>query len=219
MIAILKRCKKILQENTLGEIVDVEIRFERYNPSLSIKSWKEKNQDGSGVLWDLGSHIIDQALVLFGFPTQIHANLKQFRKNTEIGDYFDILLYYPDKNVRLKATFFAKEVLPAYVLQGRNGSFLKMRADVQEDDLKMGKTPNYTDWGTENEHQKGILHTEKGRCEIESLHGNYLELFQKLHTSIVENKPVPVHPEDAIQTMRIIEAAQKSSEEKIVVTL
>lgn len=214
-----KTVQKILNENILGEIVEAEIRFERYNPILSAKSWKEKKQDGSGILWDLGSHIIDQALVLFGFPTHLFADLQKMRQDTEVVDYFDILLYYPDKRVRLKATFFAKEVLPAYVLQGRNGSFLKKRADLQEEDLKLGKTPNYKDWGTEDDNLKGILNVEENRSEISSSQGNYLEFFDELYHSILENKPVPVSAEDAIKTMKIVEASIKSSEEKRVIYL
>lgn len=212
-----KTVQKILKDNILDEIVEAEIRFERYNPILSQKTWKEEMQNGSGILWDLGAHIIDQALVLFGFPTQLFADLRKLRKDTKVVDYFDILLYYPDKRVRLKATFFAKEVLPVYVLQGRKGSFLKMRADVQEDDLKEGKKPNFKDWGTENESQKGILNTFKNRIFIDSLKGNYLEFFEELYQALSKNKPVPVSAEDAIKTMKIIEGAIKSSEEQKIV--
>lgn len=212
-----KTVQQILNQNILGEIVEAEIRFERYNPNLSQKSWKELLEDGSGILWDLGAHIIDQALVLFGFPTHLFADLRKVRIETKVVDYFDILLYYPNKRVRLKATFFAKEALPAYVLQGRKGSFVKFRADVQEDDLKLGKVPNYENWGSENEFQKGILNTTESRVFVESLKGNYLDFFEELYLAISENKPVPVSAENGIKTMKIIEAAMKSSDEQKIV--
>lgn len=202
--------QNILQSGELGEILEAEIRFERYNPNLSPKAWKEKNQPGSGILMDLGAHIIDQALVLFGWPEAVFADIRTLRPNSEVNDFFDILLFYPNNRVRLKATFFAKEQLPGYVLQGRNGSFIKMRGDVQEDDLKLGKMPNRDNWGTENKKLEAILNIGEHRKKIETLQGNYLGLFDDLYRSIVMDEEVPVPASEAVKSLKIMEAAEKS---------
>lgn len=203
--------QKILKSGQLGDIVEAEIRFERYNPLLSAKAWKEKNQPGSGILMDLGAHIIDQAVVLFGKPTDIFADIRTLRPNSEVNDYFDILLFYPKNRVRLKATFFAKEALPAYVLQGTNGSFLKPRGDVQEDELKLGKTPNRDNWGTEAVENQGILNTTTTHELVKTQQGNYLELFDALYRSIVMDEDVPVSAIDAVNSLKIMEASIQSS--------
>lgn len=202
--------QNILQSGELGEILEAEIRFERYNPNLSPKAWKEKNQPGSGILMDLGAHIIDQALVLFGWPEAVFADIRTLRPNSEVNDFFDILLFYPNNRVRLKATFFAKEQLPGYVLQGRNGSFIKMRGDVQEDDLKLEKTPNRDTWETEDKTLEAILNIGEHRKKIETLQGNYLGLFDDLYRSIVMDEEVPVPASEAVKSLKIMEAAEKS---------
>ncbi|WP_312324701.1 Gfo/Idh/MocA family oxidoreductase [Soonwooa sp.] len=211
--------QKILKSGKLGEISEAEIRFERYNPKLSPKAWKEKNQPGSGILMDLGAHIIDQALVLFGWPEAVFADIRSLRPNTEVNDFFDILLYYPDNRVRLKATFFAKEQLPGYVLQGRNGSFIKMRGDVQEDELKLGKIPNRETWGTEDSKNQGLINVGDKSENLETLQGNYLHLFDALYRSIVMDEPVPVPASDAVKSLKIMEAAEESSTKGIKILL
>lgn len=204
--------KKVLESGELGEILEAEIRFERYNPNLSPKAWKEKNQPGSGILMDLGAHTIDQALVLFGEPEAIFADIRSLRPDSEVNDYFDILLFYPNNRVRLKSTFFAKEQSAGYVLQGRNGSFFKERGDVQEDDLKLGKIPNRETWGTEDPAKKGLLNTNNNRVHIDTEQGNYLELFDALYRSIVLHEEVPVPASEAVKSLKIMEIALASSE-------
>lgn len=219
----LKTVKKVLDEGVLGEIVEAEIRFDRYNPALSPKLWKESDNAGAGVLMDLGSHIIDQALYLFGYPQAVFADIRRLRENSQIDDNIDILLYYADKRVRLHAGFFNREITPSYVLQGRKGTFLKHRADVQEDTLKTGAKPNLTDWGTEPPDKAGLLHTELNgqvvRQTITALQGNYYDLFEGVYQSITSNLPEPVTAAEGLQVMRVIEAAMRSSDEKTVIQL
>jgi len=219
----LKTVKSVLDQNLLGEIVEAEIRFDRYNPNLSPKAWKEGNNAGAGVLKDLGPHIIDQALYLFGYPDAVWADIRTLRENSQVDDNIDILLYYPDKRVRLHAGFFNREMLPAYILQGRKGSFFKMRGDVQEDTLKTGAKPNTTDWGTEAEGMEGTLHTkvngEVVRKNIPTLKGNYYDLFDGIYKSITQDTVEPVTGEDGVNTMKIIDAAIASSAKKQVIQL
>lgn len=218
-----KTVKKIFDEGILGEIVEAEFHFDRYNPILSPKVHKETANSGSGVLKDLGPHIIDQALSLFGLPTAVFADIRITRQHSIVDDYLDILLYYSDFRVRLKAGFFVREPNPSYVIHGKKGSFLKSRGDVQEDELKLGKKPNLTDWGTEQAGNEGLLHTEiDGKIikeKVPTLQGNYYDFFDGLYQAIANDEQEPVTAQDGVHTLQIIEAAIQSSAEGRVINL
>jgi predicted dehydrogenase len=218
-----KTVKKILDKKILGAIVEAEFHFDRYNPVLSPKVHKETVNSGSGIMKDLGPHIIDQALYLFGFPNAVFADIRITRAHSLVDDYMDVLLYYSDLRVRLKAGFFVREPNSSYVVHGKKGSFLKSRGDVQEDELKLGKKPNLTTWGTEKEGQEGLLHTEiDGKIikeKVPTLQGNYYDFFDGVHQAIANGKIEPVTAEDGVNVMRIIEAAFQSSEQKRVINL
>ena len=219
----LKTVRQVLVDGSLGEIVEAEFHFDRYNPLLSPKAHKETVNSGSGILKDLGPHIIDQALYLFGFPKAVFADIRITRENSVVDDWIDIVLFYPDFRVRLKAGFFVREPNPAYVLHGKRGSFLKHRGDVQEDDLKVMKKPNLDTWGTEPKEKEGYLHTEKEgqliQDTIPTLQGNYYDFFDGVYNAIVNDTIEPVTAEEGASVMRIIEAAIQSSQEKKVVEM
>lgn len=218
-----KTVKSIIDKNVLGEIVEAEFHFDRYNPVLSPKVHKETINSGSGIMKDLGPHIIDQALCLFGLPNAVFADIRFTREQTVIDDYLDILLYYANFRLRLKAGFFVREPNPSYFVHGTKGSFLKSRGDVQEDELKLGKKPNLTAWGTEKEGQEGLLHTEiEGKIireKVPTLQGNYYDFFDGVYQAIANDKLEPVTAQDGINVMRIIEVAFQSNEQKKVVNL
>ena len=219
----LKTVKKILDDKLLGEIVEAEFHFDRYNPVLSPKVHKETINSGSGILKDLGPHIIDQALYLFGLPNAVFADIRITREHSLVDDYLDILLYYSNLRVRLKAGFFVREPNPSYVVHGKKGSFLKSRGDVQEDELKLGKKPDLTTWGTEKEGQEGLLHTEIDgkiiREKVPTLQGNYYDYFDGVYQSIVNGKSEPVTAQDGVNVMRIVDAAIQSNEQKKAINL
>jgi predicted dehydrogenase len=219
----LKTVKKILDEKLLGELVEAEFHYDRYNPVLSPKVHKETVNSGSGILKDLGPHLIDQALYLFGFPNAVFGDIRTTREHSLIEDYFDILLYYPDFRVRLKAGFFVREPNPSYVVHGKKGSFLKSRGDVQEDELKLSKKPNLTTWGAEQEGNEGFLHTEIDnkiiKEKVPTLQGNYYDYFDGVYKSIVNDLTEPVTAQDGVNVMRIIEAVFQSNAEGKVIEL
>lgn len=219
----LKTVRQVLLDGSLGEIVEAEFHFDRYNPNLSPKPHKESANAGAGILKDLGPHLIDQALYLFGFPKAVMGDIRVTRENSLVDDWIDITLYYDTLCVRLKASFFVREAVPAYQLQGKKGSFLKPRGDVQEDDLKLGKKPNLTHWGTESTEKEGILHSEIEdkiiHGKIPSLQGNYYSFFDGVYHSIVNNTVEPVTAEDGVKVMQIIEAAIQSNGERRIVEL
>ena len=208
--------QSVLEKNLIGEIVEAELHFDRYNPNLSPKTHKETRNAGAGIVKDLGAHIIDQALVLFGFPQKLFADIRTTRTNSVVDDWFDITLYYESTRVRLKGSYFVREALPSYVFHGKIGSFIKSRGDIQEQELKLGKKPVLLDWGKEPEIRQGVLHTEiEGEIvheHIPTLPGNYYYYFDELYHAIENGGKVPVHALEGYNTMRIIDAAFRSSE-------
>ncbi|MFL9844196.1 Gfo/Idh/MocA family oxidoreductase [Flavobacterium rhizosphaerae] len=218
-----KTVKKIADSGVLGEIVEAEIRFDRYNPNLSPKAWKEGENFGAGILKDLGPHIIDQALTLFGYPDAVFADIRTEREGSKVDDNINLYLYYPGLRVRLHSGFFNREQLPGFVLQGRKGSFFKDRADIQEDVLKTGAKPNLDNWGAEPEEKSGVLHTEIDgevvRKTIPTEKGNYYGIFDGVYKAITEDAAEPVTAQDGVNIMKIIDAAIASSEQKKVIDL
>ncbi|MDR7208518.1 Gfo/Idh/MocA family oxidoreductase [Flavobacterium piscis] len=218
-----KTIQKVINEGVLGDLVEAEFHFDRYNPLLSPKSHKETINEGSGILKDLGPHLIDQAVCLFGSPKGVFADIRITRENSLVDDWIDLILLYEDFRVRLKASFFVREAHAAYTLHGKKGSFLKPRGDVQEDELKIGKKPNRETWGTESEELQGLLHAEIDgkpvREKIKTLQGNYLGFFDDVYDSIINNKIEPVTAQDGIKVMQIIEAAIASSIHKKIINL
>ena len=219
----LKTVRQVLHDGALGEIVEAEFHFDRYNPLLSPKVHKETVNSGSGILKDLGPHLIDQALYLFGLPKSVFADIRTTRDNSVVDDWIDILLFYSNFRVRLKASFFVREPNPAYVIHGKKGSFLKHRGDIQEDELKLMKKPSLTTWGTEPLEKEGFLHAEiDGKVihgTIPTLQGNYYDFFDGVYNSIVNNVAEPVTAQDGVNVMRIIDADIQSNQEKRVIDL
>ena len=218
-----KAIKKVLADKSLGEIVEAEIHFDRYKVDLSPKVHKETPGPGTGALYDLGSHLIDQALQLFGWPQALFADIRIIRPSSQVDDYFELIFYYPNHRVRLKSSYLVREALPGYQLHGTKGSFIKPRTDVQETLLQSGKTPGTEDWGIEPETERGLIHAERDgkfvKEYVPSFRGNYLDFYEDVFQCIRNNKTNPVPPEDGLNVVRIIEAARKSSENRRAVDL
>jgi Predicted dehydrogenases and related proteins len=215
--------KKVLNEKLLGELVEAEFHFDRYKEELSPKIHKETPGPGTGALYDLGSHLIDQALVLFGMPKELFADIHIIRPQSQVDDYFEVLLFYERLTVRLRCSYLVKEPLPGYILHGEKGSFIKAKTDVQEAMLQANVSPSIPDWGKEPDSERGLLHTvingKEVREHIQSLNGNYGDFYQKVYESIREGKPVPVTAEEGRNVIKVIEAAFRSFKEKRVISL
>jgi predicted dehydrogenase len=215
--------RKVVHEKLLGDLVEAEFHYDRYNPVLSPKPHKEAPVQGTGIVYDLGPHLIDQALSLFGMPEKLFADTAKLRPNSLVDDYMEILLWYGNLRVRLKSGYLVREPQAAYTLHGTLGSFIKTRADEQEACLQNGETPNAANWGTEPDSQQGLLHTViNGRVvrqTIPTLSGNYMHYFQQVYQAITQNKPAPVTVQDGINTIKIIEAVYRSVAANAVVQL
>lgn len=204
--------KKVLNSGKLGKIVDAEFHFDRFNAAQSPKLHKEIPGPGAGIVKDLGPHIIDQALHLFGKPTAVFADLRLTRPETQVEDYFDISLFYPEVSVRLKGGYFVKHPIPSYQLHGHLGSFLKIRADRQEPDLVAGKIPTGDDWGKEDESEYGILDTiENGIEIIPSEQGNYMAFYQNAFQTIRGDSKPFIPASEGKLCMQVIDASFESS--------
>jgi len=216
--------KDVVTENLLGELKEVELRYDRYRTGHSGKDHKEGNKPGAGNLHDLGAHLIDQAIQLFGFPEAVFADVFTMRKNMEANDYFEVLLYYPRPfRVRIKGTVFAKESPYPFILQGENGTFLQQRSDLQEIKLLEGVVPAIESWIPTPEGFDGVLHTtingEDVRKQTRSEMGNYMDYYEDVYNALRNNHPNPVPAADAILTMKVIDAALQSSRERKVIPL
>ncbi len=210
--------KKVYESGQLGEIVEAEFHFDRYNGAKSPKMHKEVPGPGAGIIFDLGPHIIDQALHLFGKPTHVFADLRKTRPGTEVEDLFEILLYYPEMRVRLKAGYYFKVPIPAFQLHGKLGSFIKTRSDRQEADLDAGRKPQGDTWGQESPQDYGVLQVDGGIPErIPSEKGNFMAFYENVFQSLRGDANPAVSVQDGINSMRVIDAAMESSREKRVI--
>lgn len=206
-----KTVKQVFESGVLGELHAVDFNFCRYKQELSTKKHKEMYIPGAGLLHDLGPHLVDQALHLFGMPEYVFGRLMITRPLSVVNDHVEIALFYKNLSVRLQLGLLVKEPLPAYVLHGKNGSFHKHRADIQEDDLKKGLKPGNSSWGIEPEMAKGLLHADGHEKRlIDSLPGNYMQFYEALYQALVQQAPLPVTAQDGLNVMRIIEAVLAS---------
>ncbi|TCJ14226.1 oxidoreductase [Flaviaesturariibacter flavus] len=208
--------KEVIGSGALGEIVEAALHFDRFKAELSPKLHKEKPGPGAGVLYDLGSHLIDSALHLFGTPYSVFADIRCLRPGSEVDDYFELLLYYPRLRVRLHASYFVREAPPSFQLYGTAGSFLKPRGDVQEARLQAGEIPG-EGWGAEDPATAGLLHSEHddsaGRRTVAAPPGDYRAYFNGVAAAIRNGAPAPVTCSEGLQVIRVIETAFRSAAE------
>jgi scyllo-inositol 2-dehydrogenase (NADP+) len=215
--------KEVIQKGWLGKLREAEMRFDRYRPSFSGKQHKEGNMPGAGILYDLSPHLVDQAIQLFGFPKALFADIWKMRDDVAVPDYFEILFYYEELRVRLKATCIARESTHAYILHGMKGSFLQQRSDMQEQQLLAGVKPSLNTWCPGPSSSDGILHTEINetvmRNETTSSPGNYMGYYDDVYKALTGQGPNPVPAADGIRNMRIIEAALESVRQGKIINL
>lgn len=204
--------KKLLKDNAVGRPVEFISTFNRFRNSLREDAWKEKDLPGSGILYDLGSHLMDQALQLFGSPDSFHADIRSQRGGAA-DDYFEIDFYYDEDNfkVKLKAGMLVADDTPRFVLRGTKGSYVKYGLDPQENALKAGEDPLQPGWGREEETKWGILRTFDGEAmkdtRIETLPGSYLSFYDDLAEAISENRAPAVNAREAAEAIEWIEKA------------
>jgi scyllo-inositol 2-dehydrogenase (NADP+) len=207
--------KKIIENRLLGKLVEFELHYDRYRNYIEANTWKEEEGRGSGILYNLGSHMLDQVLSLFGMPNQVDARLGIQRPSGKVEDFYDIRMQYHDFHAIVKSSYLVRESTPRYILHGTEGSFIKYGIDPQEQALKDGKIPGAPGWGVEGKEYWGKLNTTIDGLHfeglIETFAGNYSNFYKSLHDSIRNSVPLAVKPEESRDVIKIIEACYESN--------
>jgi predicted dehydrogenase len=212
--------QKILKERGVGELAEFESRFDRFRPALKPGAWKEKAVPGAGIFYDLGPHLIDQALVLFGKPQGVYAEIRRQREGAQADDSFQVHLHYPKVKVLLKAGALVCEPSPRFVLYGTEGSYVKYGLDPQEEALKQGGSPAQSNWGADPEVMWGTLsrcNEQVKRTKYPTLAGCYQEYYENVYGAIRGTGELAVTSQQARGVIRLIELARRSAEEKRVI--
>jgi scyllo-inositol 2-dehydrogenase (NADP+) len=205
--------RKLLQQGALGEVVLAELRWDRYRPEFA-QAWKEDPEAGAGILADLGPHLIDQALQLFGKPEAIFADIAIQRPGGRADDYFEMTFFYGARRVTLSAGRLFVTPRPRFWLHGTKVDFAKHGLDPQEPRVKAGA--RYSDPGVGDEEPgfHGILTRPDGSSEIVPTEaGDYRGFYAAVAKAIAEGGPPPVTGEDAVLGLRLMEMARESARE------
>ena len=208
--------QRLVAGGHLGRLVTYESNFDRYRPGLRPHAWRETAEAGSGILYDLAPHLLDQAVVLFGLPRAITAELTTQRTGGMVDDSFLLRLHYDDDRLRviLRAGMLVREPSPRFVLHGTAGSFIKYSLDPQEEALKHGRSPLEPAWGTEPDSAWGTLHTEwQGlvvRGQVATLPGDYVAFYRNIAHALRQQEPAAVTAEQAHQIIYLLELAHQS---------
>ena len=207
--------KKVIEGKLVGKLVEFEAHYDRFRNYIEPNTWKEERASGTGILYNLGSHMLDQILVLFGMPVEVDARVGIQRPGGRVDDFYDIRLQYNDFHAIIKSSYLVREQGPRYILHGTEGSFTKYGTDLQEQSLKDGDVPGSPGWAVEPKEFWGKLNTTLGGVHmegnIETIPGNYPGFYKNVYEAIRENKPLEVKPEEARDVIKLIEACYESN--------
>lgn len=211
--------RRLVDDSRLGEIAYYEAHFDRFRPEIK-QGWRETEAPGAGLLYDLGAHLIDQALVLFGLPQAVTADVTRQRAAARADDYFHVVLDYGRRRAVLHASVLVRDPGPRYLVHGDGGSFVKYGIDGQEAALREGRRPGGEGWGEDDPALFGRFTDADGTvATIDSLPGRYTAFYDGIATSIRDDAPLPVEAREARDVIRVIEAARLSAKERRTVPL
>lgn len=212
--------QKIISSGALGKIAEYECRYDRFRPEPKVNAWREKaGQPAAGVLFDLGPHVIDQALILFGEPERITASAFCQRETSQVDDSFDVCFEYPTLRALLRARIIAFAPGPHFLIHGTKGSFVKYGMDPQEPRLRSGDFPDGFDWGPDwGEDPEALWGTlsivGKPGEHVKTERGDYRGFYENVRDAIERKTPLAVTPQQALRTQRAVVLAHKSSRER-----
>ena len=193
----------------LGEVMLFEAHWDRFRPEIK-RGWREEPRPGGGVLSDLGSHMMDQALLPFGLPDAISADVLAQRPGAEVDDYFDLTLHYGVRRVCLCCSTLIADPRPRFAVHGTGGSFVKYGLDPQEAQLKSGMDPHASGFGVDT--RDGTLTLPDGTREtVPSERGDYLSFYEAVADAILDGAPLPVDPADARAGLALIDLARRAA--------
>ncbi|MCU7553449.1 Gfo/Idh/MocA family oxidoreductase [Alteromonas sp. ASW11-19] len=200
----------LLEQQRLGEIKQLVSRFDRFRPTPRDR-WRENAGPGSGILWDLGPHLVDQALQWFGVPDALYADVDILRDGGQSTDSFDITLYYPTHQVRLGSSPFQAAETLRFDVQGTAGSFRSMGMDPQENQLRSGMLPGHADFGKRPPGGFGQICNAQG-CAPETFEsGNYTGFYRQLAAAINQGKPGPAPAITVVDVINLLQMAEQSA--------
>jgi scyllo-inositol 2-dehydrogenase (NADP+) len=208
--------RELVAAGTLGRIVNFETHYDRYRPNLKPGVWREQSGAGSGIWSDIGPHLIDHAMVLFGEPESITADIRIVRDHAVADDCFDVALHYPNKlRATLSSSILAAATRARFVLQGTLGTFVKQSFDPQEIGLRFDRIPATGPWGAEPEESWGVLTTPEGdgfkTRRIAGLPVDYRNFYAHLRDALLGQAQPEVSPQAALNVMQVLELARQSS--------
>jgi predicted dehydrogenase len=213
--------RRLLADAALGEVLRFESRFERWRPQIR-PGWRERGatEEAGGVLYDLGSHLIDQALLLFGPVRNVYAELDRRRPGAEVeDDVFAALTHVDGVRTHLWMSSVTAIRGPRFRVLGAGSAYVKLGLDVQEEALRAGGRPDQPGWGQEPPDRWGLLGTDEGARPVATEPGDYRRFYVQLAAALREGAPPPVDPRDAVDVLRVVEAGRQSAQEARVVTL
>jgi scyllo-inositol 2-dehydrogenase (NADP+) len=203
-----KTIRQLIEDGVLGQISLFETHFDRYRPEIGPKKWKEEDVPGAGLLYDLGPHMIDQVLVLFGWPKAVTADLQKQREGSSVVDYFHITLHYDQHDAIVTAGMLVDGPVLKYLIRGKDGVYTKYGSDPQEALLKQGVLPTTYDWGKEASSQWGKITNAKGEESfVPTMPGTYMDYYESVFQTIRHAAMPAVRAEEALDTVAIIELA------------
>jgi predicted dehydrogenase len=209
--------KDALSKGAVGRVAQFECRMQRYRPNVR-KRWREEPGHGAGLWFDLGPHLIDLTIHLFGRPQAISADLAILREGGSTDDWAHAVLTYPDMRVTLEASLLAAGALPRSVLYGTEGTWAKYGADVQETQLQEKVSPLDPGFGVDS--SKNVFYAGDGeRTELDSVDGNQLGFFAGVRDAILHGAEPPISLDDMLTVMTILDASFQSAREKQTVEL
>jgi scyllo-inositol 2-dehydrogenase (NADP+) len=213
--------KRCIEEGLLGDIYTFESHFDLFRPEVGPK-WKEHKGEGSGALYDLGSHVIDQVLHLFGQPKTVWAELAVQRPGAEVEDYFHLSLGYDRVRVVLQSSHVVKKAGPHFQVHGSKGSLVKFGVDPQQGDLTRGIRPGHPEWGKDRVEWYADLTLGRNiniNAKVETVPGSYESYYEGMYAAIVQGEPLPVTALEAKHVIGIIECAIQSNNERRTIVL
>ena len=214
-----KTIKTLIDDGKLADIHTFYSSYNRYRPEVKVR-WREQDMPGAGILYDLGAHLIDQALALFGLPTEVTALLRNQRPGAQAVDHFHLILHYPEREVILHGNCLSTAEGPRFQIFANNGSFIKYGMDSQEEFLRAKRGPSSQGWGSEPESLFGTYTAADGAAQtIATELGSYQDFYYQLAAAIDGDGEVPVAAQEALNVIAVIEAAYLSSQQKRRVTL
>jgi scyllo-inositol 2-dehydrogenase (NADP+) len=217
--------KKLLANNQLGSIRLFESHYDRFRPTVR-QRWREQAGPGAGIWFDLGSHLVDQAISLFGLPEALTARCLALREGSQTSDYFHVLLHYKDLEVVLHASSFSAATNVRFRIEGTQASYVKYGFDPQEEQLKKGITPNEPAYGVETEEDYGHCYSQfpsetsgtinsidrkTVKTAIKTINGCYNQYYTEIAAAMTLGGCNPINPDDAVDVLRILELAEISS--------